>query len=285
MTEEVRKIKTIDNLEINCHIRETGSKTWIILTHGVGEYAQRHNYLFKLLSQYFNICLYDLRGHGQSEGKRGHVNDFGDYCLDLDSVISYLRAKYSMQEYCLMGHSMGALITASFIQNHLANKQWPKKVFLSAPPVSASGFLGSMLHYAPVGLSKSLAELNLSVPIKGLIPMKYLSHDKRVIQDYMSDPQVQLSLHSRLLLQLVAHARNVFSRPLRCEGELFVAFGSDDKVINTQTLKRYFGEIEKKANVLEVDGGYHELHNEIDKYRKPYFQFLQESFLSRDQVL
>ena len=42
-------------------------------------------------------------------------------------------------------------------------------------------------------------------------------------------------------------------------------------------IKQYFNTIEKNTKVLKVDGGYHELHNEIEKYRLPYFDFLRSS--------
>ncbi len=284
MTGEVKKIKVKDNLELNCHLRETGSQIWLIATHGVGEHSGRHEYLLKLFSQYFNICLYDLRGHGDSEGAKGNIDSFEDYYDDLDDVLIYLRSKYSLKRYYLFGHSMGALITAGFIQNRLTNKEKPGKVFLSAPPVCAPGPHGMLFHYAPLNFSKTLANLPFSFPVKGLVPLKYLSHDKRVIQNYMNDPKVLLKLHTRLLLQLVAEARNVFSRPLRCEGELYVSYGSEDKVVNANCIHEYFTQIEKKANLYKVEGGYHELHNEIDKYKSLYFNFLKKSFLSSDQL-
>jgi alpha-beta hydrolase superfamily lysophospholipase len=39
----------------------------------------------------------------------------------------------------------------------------------------------------------------------------------------------------------------------------------------------YFNNIEKKAQIKVIEGGYHELHNEIEKYRKPYLNFLRQS--------
>ena len=32
----------------------------------------------------YNVYRYDARGHGKSEGKRGHLEDFEDYLDDLD---------------------------------------------------------------------------------------------------------------------------------------------------------------------------------------------------------
>ena len=39
----------------------------------------------------------------------------------------------------------------------------------------------------------------------------------------------------------------------------------------------YFTRVEKNAKLFKVEDGYHELHNEIEKYRAPYVDFLKAS--------
>ena len=38
-----------------------------------------------------------------------------------------------------------------------------------------------------------------------------------------------------------------------------------------------FSSLEKSASIKIIEGGLHELHNEVDRYRLPYFEFLQQS--------
>lgn len=40
---------------------------------------------------------------------------------------------------------------------------------------------------------------------------------------------------------------------------------------------KYFTEVEKNAQLKVFEGGYHELHNEIEKYRQPYINYLRQS--------
>ncbi len=133
MINETKKLKTTDGEELHLNIHENGSKYWLIVTHGMGEHCGRHQYMYKLFSQYFNICLYDLRGHGKSSGKRAYIDSFKDYVRDLGDILEFLRDTYAMDEYVLFGHSMGGLITASFMQNEVSDNLYPVKVFLSAP--------------------------------------------------------------------------------------------------------------------------------------------------------
>lgn len=280
MMHEYKTIVTNDGTKLNALVKENSCPVWLIMTHGVGEHLERHHYLIPMLSQYYNICLYDNRGHGKSSGKRGYVENFEAFYSDLDSVLDFLAKNYKMHRHVLMGHSMGALITAGYLQNHADEHRYPEKVFLSAPPAAVGGVLGVIFDQAPYLLADSLAAIPLSLPLSGLVDLKKLSHDGRVYQAYVTDQLNQLSLHSRLLLQLVKHAKLVFSRPLRAKCPLYCIWGSSDVVISTDALSKYFSEIEKGAQTLVVDGGYHELHNEIEKYQKPFMNFLRDAMLS-----
>src|SRR3989338_4773426 len=158
MYAENKKI-TLRGTQFNASIIENGSPVWIIVTHGVGEHLKRHEYFSKIFSQYFNLCFYDLRGHGLSDGKKAYVNDFREYIWDLEALIEYLQKEYGMKRFILFGHSMGALITANYIQTNANKNFYPEKVFLSAPPVATGGALGEFFRYAPQKLTKSLCHL------------------------------------------------------------------------------------------------------------------------------
>lgn len=279
MISEPRQIATRDGLKLNSYLLENGSPVWIIVTHGLGEHALRHSHLFKLFSQYFSLCLYDLRGHGKSEGARANVNSFDDYLNDLSDVVSYLKKTYSMKRYMLLGHSMGGLITASYMQKKVKEDFYPEKVFLSSPAVSGAGILGDMFRMAPLGFSKTLASIGPSLKLKGMLDIKKLSHDPRVHEQYVQDPLNSLGIHSHLFLQILAQAREVFSKPLRVTCDLYVAIGSSDVLVHPKACIRYFKEVEKQANLFVVEGGYHELHNEIERYRAPFIEFLKKSLM------
>lgn len=279
MISEVKIIKTRDNLDLSAQVMENGSPVWIIVTHGLGEHCARHSHLFKVFSQYFNICLYDLRGHGNSGGDRGNVGGFKDYVDDLQEVIEYLQQEYGLKRYFLLGHSMGGLITSSYMQNKVSKELYPEKVFLSSPMVAASGGLGAFFKIAPVWFNQSLAAIPPSVRLKGMLDLKKLSHDPRVHTNYVNDPLNILKIHSHLFFEILAHSREVFSKPLRIECELYVGIGSEDVTVSAGACIEYFRKVEKQAKLRVFEGAWHEMHNEIERYRIPYMKFLEESFM------
>lgn len=280
MISEDKKIPLKDGIQLHANIVENGTPVWIVVTHGLGEHSGRHEYMHKLFSQYFNICFYDLRGHGKSDGKRGYVNKFGQYTSDLEDVISWLKTEYSMKRYILFGHSLGGLITASFMQNKVDKNFYPEKVFISAPASSAAGGLGKMINIAPLKLMSTLATLPTSIPVSGLLDLTKLSHDPRIFESYVTDELNVLKIHTKTFLEILYEARKVFSRPLRVSCDLYCATGTADEIVGSDTTIHYFQNIEKNAKLKIIEGGYHELHNEIQKYSQEYLEFLKDSIMN-----
>lgn len=279
MINETKKLKTTDGEELHLNIHENGSKYWLIVTHGMGEHCGRHQYMYKLFSQYFNICLYDLRGHGKSSGKRAYIDSFKDYVRDLGDILEFLRDTYSMDEYVLFGHSMGGLITASFMQNEVSDNLYPVKVFLSAPAVAGAGGLGQLFKVAPLKIMDGLTKIPMSVPVGGLLDLSRLSHDPRVYENYVTDSMNTMKVHTKTFFELLNESRNVFNRPLRVKCPLYCAVGTGDGLVDPGSVISYFKEIEKNCNLYICEGGYHEMHNEIEKFRAPYLEFLRESIM------
>lgn len=276
MNNEYRDIVSHDGTVLKSVIRETGSSKWLIVTHGLGEHSTRHEYIFKLFSQNFNIAIYDLRGHGKSGGKRGSVISFKDYLEDLQAVIDNLRKNFSMTNYSLFGHSLGGLITSSYMQNKVSSDFYPEKVYLSSPAVAPSGVMGPLFSNAPKFLLESFLKLP-TVPVEGVINLRKLSHDSRVYEGYIKDELNLLKVHTKLFLEIVNESRDVFSRPLRVNCPLYVSIGTDDALVNAGMVIDYFKNVEKNAQLKIFPGGYHELHNEVEKFRKPYLNFLRQS--------
>src|SRR5690606_19407030 len=133
-----------DGETIHAQVIENGAPVWLVVTHGLGEHGGRHKHLFEMYSQYFNVLIYDLRGHGESSGKRGWVKNFEDFVDDLDEVINYLKSEFQMSRYVLFGHSMGGLVTASYMQKRASANIYPEKVILSAPAAAAAGLFGKL---------------------------------------------------------------------------------------------------------------------------------------------
>lgn len=273
-----RTITLRDGVKLFTQVFEKGSNVWLIATHGIGEHLGRHQYLESVCGHDVNIFQYDLRGHGKSSGEKAYIKDFDQYYKDLEDCIAYLVHKYEMKNYILFGHSMGALITYGFLKKYLSSDtKLPLGAFLNAPPVALPGALGKAVGFVPDSIISKLASYKASIPLGGLVDLKHLSHRPEIAAEYVEDKFNHLKLHTKLLLELVKESRDVFSSALEIELPLYCSYGTKDGIIDPDALKEYFTQVQTAVTLRAIDGAYHEIHNELDKYRIPYFEFLKKS--------
>ena len=271
--------RTSDGTELHLEYKEHGSPIWLIATHGIGEHLGRHHYLPELFGHDFNVFQYDLRAHGRSSGDKSFVPDFSRMISDLDEIIHYLRKKYKMQRYVLFGHSMGALITAAYVQSLKSDDHYPERIVLNAPPVAYTGPVGPLFKLTPLAFWQKLARIPGSLKLGGMVDLNYLSHYHETKASYEADDLNCLKLHTNLLLGMVKTSKEVFARPIRPRCPSYVSVGSDDRIVDVEALKNYFTLVDKSFQLTVFDGAYHEIHNEIDKYKKPYFDYLKQVLL------
>lgn len=268
-------LKMRDGAELYVKVKESGSAVWIVATHGIGEHMERHNYIPEMFGHDFNIFQYDLRGHGRSTGRRAYVEDFAQYMDDLKEIVQFLKDKYRMEKHIIFGHSMGALISCSYIQNYVEERNYPSRLIINAPPIGADGVLGTLMKVLPHKVLQLACEIPVTIPLGNLVDLKYLSHDQRVKEDYISDELNSQKIESKLLFEMMKTSQQTFSRPLRSKCPSFVTVGSGDRVVGNKETIDYFTHVDKSFNLRVFDGAYHEIHNEIEKYRKPYFEHLK----------
>jgi alpha-beta hydrolase superfamily lysophospholipase len=277
MNTTIKDIQTFDGLRLKATVLDRKSSEWVIVTHGVGEHRGRHQYWLKDGFTNHNVILYDLRGHGESEGERGNVRDFDDYLKDLDTVTDFLVSEYGMKDFYLFGHSMGGLITARWIQMRKNRAVYPKKTILSAPGAGTVGILGLITSSIPSMVYKKLACLP-SLPLGGMLDLSRLSHNPQVLKDYVSDPKNILKVHSHLYFDLLNKAQDTFNRPLYPRTPLMVIMGGGDGVVSTDLVKRYFDKHEPSVKFVLIKDAYHELYMETEEYFRQFADQLKSFF-------
>ncbi len=109
--------------------RAAAARLPVVLVHGIGEHLGRHRVLAERLAAGGRLVVgADLRGHGRSQGPRGHVERFDDYLDDLDLVVAQACGKAlavcggtgAAPPPVLFGHSLGALIVLRYAARRFA---------------------------------------------------------------------------------------------------------------------------------------------------------------------
>ena len=110
-------VQTSDQLKLNMFSNDVSQPIAVImLTHGMGEHGLRYNHMAEYFaSKNIGIIAFDIRGHGTSEGKRGHTPSYEHLMLDLDSVYVKIKETHPSVPLFLFGHSMGGNLILNFL--------------------------------------------------------------------------------------------------------------------------------------------------------------------------
>lgn len=114
----------------------------VFVLQGRAEFFEKYGETFEqLLERGYAVMSHDWRGQGGSSRllgnpRKGHVEDFSDYLIDLDCLIEEAKARNLPQPWHLLAHSMGGAIAL------LALSRGPspfQRAVLSAPLVRIAG--------------------------------------------------------------------------------------------------------------------------------------------------
>jgi len=275
------QISLSDNTIINAKIHYNRCSKWLVCLHGLGEHLDYHSYINDYLGSSYNILQFDLRGHGKSEGPRGWIENFWQFSLDLQEVLDWLTRNWTANDISFFAHSMGSVILCDFFQNLLGPFKKFNKVFLSSPAVGFSG-LGKLFQYSPNAITGLISELPWDFHVGGSEDYTRYSHNPNVLTKKKDDPLFLDTVSSKLIAE-IAHASNrIFERPLNLGADIYIVMGGSDPVICPMTAIEYFSNIEKAREVLIIPGGYHELYEEIPKYKAPFLKFLEQSLITKN---
>lgn len=88
----------------------------LVFVHGFSAHIGNFRHVGRAVADAgFQTTLFDCRGHGRSEGRRGYVKRFSDFIGDLDMIIAAARAASPAVPFVLAGHSHGALICLEYL--------------------------------------------------------------------------------------------------------------------------------------------------------------------------
>ncbi len=238
----------------------------LVVLHGMAEHGGRYLHFPHYLRSWVDrvYCL-DHRGHGRSEGLRGHVENFGLFAADAALAIrrldETLQKRYGKQvEIHVYAHSMGGLIALRMM---LQFENLPiQSVTLSAPLLGIAAHVPPLKKAAGVLLSKFWGSLQMASEVDARI----LSHDQDVVMTYQTDRLV----HKKITPSLFVSMEAAMADTLRSEGRLNypVQFliPMADQLVHSESSLKYYSQLRMSEKALKTyPHFFHESHNEIGK--------------------
>jgi len=162
------------------------NKEIVVLYAGAGLYGNKtYQWVAKTLQEKHGIGCYifDIRGHGNSQGPRGDASSIDRGWLDVPEAIEFVKTKNPDSKIYLVGHSSGAGLIINYA-SHSKQKQEDGYIFL-AP------YLGPRSNTARVH-QKSDASFIKSVRtwvyiLGAIFPNSFITHFKTVFFNYPDD--------------------------------------------------------------------------------------------------
>lgn len=170
---------------------ELPSRGTVLLMHGLGEHAGRHDALAKRLNSWgFAVRGYDQFGHGESGGARGAIPTPHRLLDDLGDIIDSTRLRMTAgTPLILLGHSLGGLVAARLVA---LRRRAVDGLVLSSPALDPG------LNPLQKILLTVLPRLAPNLTVTNGLDAGFLSHDPAVIEDYRNDPLVHARISGRL---------------------------------------------------------------------------------------
>src|ERR1700722_10123352 len=109
-----------DNLRLYAReLRPAVARAEVFILHGYGDHGGRYLEVMRHLADHgFAAHALDYRGHGQADGRRGHIYRFSEYLDDLEVFLARVKERAEGRKVFGLAHSHGALITLTYGINH-----------------------------------------------------------------------------------------------------------------------------------------------------------------------
>ena len=254
-------IKTMDDIKLNCinwHPDDI-SKAVVIIVHGLGEHINRYLHVAERLTKAgFTIVGFDLRGHGKSEGIRGHAPSYAALTNDIRIIIDYSNKIYPSSPIFLYGHSLGGSLLLYLL---LTQRPKIKGAVVSSPGLTPIRPISPLLKFTARILSKFIPTLQL----KNKLDTSGLSQDKNIVAEYINDPLVHDKISTRLGIELIDQGQWIYQNAKMINTPLLFVQGGKDRLVNPSINMKFFERLNGNATLLWRENGYHELHNEPNK--------------------
>jgi alpha-beta hydrolase superfamily lysophospholipase len=231
----------------------------ITIIHGLGDHMGRYSNLAeKLGNAGYVVRGFDLRGHGFSEGKRGHARGYYKFLKDIELFLQKGSDEYPEYPQFLYGHSFGGNLVLNYaIQNSLAirgiivTSPWLE---LTHPPLKILLLINDFLsNFFPGYL------------VNNTLKAEDISRDLRVVHAYRTDNLVHNRISLRLFKQVYLAGIAASMSIYKVNVPLLVMHGTADNITSCRTTRNFVRNSSNRTTFIEWEGGYHELHNDLDK--------------------
>ncbi len=231
----------------------------ICLVHGMGEHCGRYGHFFRFFDAKGFACLsLDLRGHGKSEGKRGHTPSYSRLLDDVDLLLARAADRYPSAPRFLYGHSMGG----NLVVNHGLRRHSEAQGIVASSPWLELAFQPPWIK---VALGRLMNRIYPGMGMSAGLETEALCRDPAVVKAYVDDPLVHGKITPRLFLGMYESGRWALDHASELGVPILLMHGTGDRLTSAEASKDFCNKAGGECRIKLWPGLYHELHNEPEK--------------------
>jgi alpha-beta hydrolase superfamily lysophospholipase len=226
----------------------------LALVHGFAEHSGRYDHVGAwFATRDFAVHAYDHRGHGRSDGERGHVDSFSQLLDDLESFLDLVRTEHSDSPLVLMGHSLGGLVVATLLAERKPDLLCAA---ISAPPLE----LGPGVSRMRLRMARTLRRFRPQLRLGAGIDSGDLSRDPEVARAYDDDPLVFKRATTSFAVEMLDTVERIGSAGMHVQVPLLLLHGEADRVCPPRGSRAFHGQLQGAGHRLRL---YPKLRHEI----------------------
>lgn len=235
-----------------------GATIRFAVVHGLGEHSGRYERFARGMARFgMATSAVDLRGHGESAGKRGHVDSWTQWVEDASAFISHVESEAS-GEVVPLGHSFGGVVMLSTV---LAGKlSRARRFILSSPALK----LKAEVPAWKLSLSRLTSAVAPRLAMNNEVDAGTISRIPEIVEAYRTDPLVHGQISSRTFTEWQQAARQDLDRAGEIRMPFLILAGTDDRLVDPAGSKDLHRMAPVTSELRLLEGRYHEPFNDAD---------------------
>ena len=233
-----------------------GSRLTFAVVHGLGEHSGRYARFAAGMAPYqMATFALDLRGHGRSEGQRGHVDSWSQWIEDTATFVAQVEAETG-DEVVPLGHSFGGAVMLSTVRSGKLRKA--KRFVVSSPALK----LRVQVPAWKSTLGSLTSRIAPRLALNNEVDPASVSRIPEVVEAYRTDPLVHSKISTRLYSEWGRAAAENIERAADIAIPFLIVAGSADPLIDPAGSE----ELHRRAPLSELrilEERYHEPFNDL----------------------
>ena len=228
------------------------------VVHGLGEHSGRYEAFAEgMRKRGMATYAVDLRGHGKSQGQRGHVDSWNQWIDDVASFVARVESLSTTGEVIPLGHSFGGVAMLSTVLAGTLKRA--KRFIVSSPALK----LKVTVPPWKVSLGSVTSRLAPRMSLANEVDAGTISRIPEVVESYRSDPLVHAKISSRMYTEWHDAAEDVLAHADRIDIPFLILAGDADRLIDPTGSEQLHARAAQRSTLHMLPGRYHEPFNDL----------------------